>query len=77
MNAGLPQMSGQLGCIQPDACADLPAPLKDPGFFRDPLANFVLIMKGGVCIRSALYKRLTYEGSSAAGLSSGRFGAGG
>jgi imidazolonepropionase-like amidohydrolase len=58
VNAELLQMSGQLGCIQPDAYADLLVtkgnPLRDPGLFRDPLANVLLIMKGGVCIRSAL-----------------------
>jgi imidazolonepropionase-like amidohydrolase len=58
VNADLLQMSGQLGCIQPDAYADLLVtkgnPLRDPGLFRDSLANVSLIMKGGVCIRSAL-----------------------
>jgi hypothetical protein len=57
-NAELLQMSGQLGCSQPDAYADLPVtkgnPVKGPGLFKDPLANLLLIMKGGVCIRSAL-----------------------
>ena len=47
-------MSGQLGCIQPGAYADLLVtkgdPLKDPGLFRDSLANILLIMKGGACI---------------------------
>ena len=58
VNADLLQMSGQLGCIQPDAYADLLVtkgdPLRDPGLFRDSLANVLLIMKAGVCIRSAL-----------------------
>jgi imidazolonepropionase-like amidohydrolase len=58
VNAELLQMSGQLGCIQPGAYADLLVtggdPLRDPGLFRDSLANILLIMKGGKCIRTAL-----------------------
>jgi imidazolonepropionase-like amidohydrolase len=58
INAELLQMSGKLGCIQPGAYADLLVtkgdPLKNPGLFREPLENLLLIMKGGVCIRSAL-----------------------
>jgi imidazolonepropionase-like amidohydrolase len=58
VNAELLQMSGQLGCIQPNAYADLLVtkgdPLKDPGLFREPLGNLLLIMKGGACVRSAL-----------------------
>lgn len=58
VNAELLQMSGELGCIKANAYADLLVtqgdPLKDPGLFRDPLANILLIMKGGACIRSAL-----------------------
>lgn len=58
VNAELLQMSGQLGCIQPGAFADLLVikgdPLRDPGLFRDALTNVLLVMKGGVCIRSSL-----------------------
>ncbi len=58
VNAELLQMRGQLGCIQPDAYADLLAlngnPLEDLSLFREPLINIALVMKGGVCVRNEL-----------------------
>jgi len=58
VNAELLQMSGQLGCVQPNAYADLLVtkgnPLTDPGLFRDSVTNLLVIMKGGVCIRCTL-----------------------
>jgi imidazolonepropionase-like amidohydrolase len=57
VNAELLQMQGQLGCIQPDAYADMLVlngdPFKDLGLFREQI-NIPLVMKGGVCVRNAL-----------------------
>lgn len=58
VNAELLQMEGQLGCIRPDAYADVLVlngdPLKDLGLFREPQIHIPLVMKGGVCVRNVL-----------------------
>jgi imidazolonepropionase-like amidohydrolase len=58
INAELLQMSGEIGCIQPGAYADVLAvdgdPLENLGMFREPLLNVPLVMKGGACVRNAL-----------------------
>ena len=58
INAKLLQMEGKLGCIKPDAFADLLVldgnPLLDLSLFKDPDRNIRLIMRGGDLIRSTL-----------------------
>lgn len=57
INAEIVQMSGKLGCIAPDAYADILVldgdPFKDLGLFKDP-ANIPLVMRGGQVMRSSL-----------------------
>lgn len=58
INAELLQMEGQLGCIKPDAYADLILvkgdPMKDLNVFREPLKNITLVMKGGDIVRTSM-----------------------
>jgi imidazolonepropionase-like amidohydrolase len=58
VNAELLQMEGRLGCVRPDAYADLLVvegdPLRDLNLFRDSRRNIPLVMKGGICVRNAL-----------------------
>lgn len=58
INAEILQQSGELGCIQPGAHADILVlegnPFENLGLFRDPARNLPLIMKGGDVIRNML-----------------------
>lgn len=58
VNAELLQQSGKLGCIKPDAYADLLVldfdPFKDLQGFKDAEKNIPLVMKGGELIRNSL-----------------------
>jgi imidazolonepropionase-like amidohydrolase len=58
INAELLQMEGRLGCIAPDAYADLILvngdPMKDLNVFREPLKNITLVMKGGDVVRTSM-----------------------
>ena len=58
VNADLLQRSGKLGCVQPDAWADLIVlnfdPLKDLAPFAQPERNIPLVMKGGQIVRNDL-----------------------
>jgi len=58
VNAELLQQEGKLGCIRPDAWADLIVldfdPLKDLEPFAHPEQNIPLVMKGGEVVRSSL-----------------------
>ena len=54
-NAELLQKSGELGCIAPDAYADIIVvngnPLNDLTLFQDAEKNIPIVMKGGIFIR--------------------------
>lgn len=58
VNAELLQRSGQLGCIEPNALADLLVlnfdPLNDLGPFAQPEKSIPLIMKGGELVKNEL-----------------------
>lgn len=58
VNAELLQMSGKLGCITPDAYADILVlngnPLKDLTLFQNAEKNIPMIMRGGKLIRNVL-----------------------
>jgi imidazolonepropionase-like amidohydrolase len=60
VNAELLQRTGELGCIAPNAYADILVvngdPLRDLALFRNPEANIPLVMKGGTCVRNELAK---------------------
>jgi imidazolonepropionase-like amidohydrolase len=59
VNAELLQMQGVLGCIKPDAYADLLLvngdPTRDPLLFRRPEENLALIVKAGEIVISRLH----------------------
>lgn len=58
IGAEILQMSGELGCISPNAYADILVldgdPFKDLGLFENAERNIPLIMKGGSFVRSSL-----------------------
>lgn len=58
INAEIIQMAGQLGCIQPDALADILVldgdPFKDLSLFRNPLKTIPVVMKDGGFVRNNL-----------------------
>jgi imidazolonepropionase-like amidohydrolase len=58
VNAALLQREAELGCIAPNAYADILVvngnPFRNLGLFAEPEANIPLVMKGGICIRNAL-----------------------
>jgi len=58
INAELLQRSGQLGCVKPDACADLIVlnfdPVKDLTPFAEAERNVLLVMKNGKIVRNNL-----------------------
>jgi imidazolonepropionase-like amidohydrolase len=58
INAELLQRSNQIGCIKPDALADLIVlsfdPMKDLAPFARPEENILLVMKGGGVVRNEL-----------------------
>ncbi len=58
INAEIVQMSGQLGCIQPNALADILVlednPLTNLALFREPLKTIPVVMKGGEFVRNHL-----------------------
>ncbi len=57
INAEILQQAGQLGCIAPNAYADILVlegnPFTDLGLFREPLKNIRIVMKGGELVRKA------------------------
>lgn len=58
VNAELLQMSGELGCIQPGALADILVvdgdPLAELNMFQEAEGTIPLVMKGGTLVRNAL-----------------------